>query len=681
MFPSLKIRKGSIHSVRSPCSRTCFAATVVTDTKFYSVPLQVSSFLRCNTEDPSRDLKSQHFLKAGGSMRSCFFVISPVCELQVIRTTGFMKGLYTETEMKSENVKDKEAKMLFLQKAIDVVMLTSGEPLSTKPARIAAGHEPEKTNELLQAIGRCCLNKLSSDEAVKRVLAGDRPDPRGKPSSQDKENREGRDRNQAREERKEVKERSTSRDAKDSDPRHLARDRDREDRRTKKDRHRDSDRSKDRDRDRNQTKDRDPSKDRDRDRNQTKYHDQSKDRDRDHNRANDRDHTKDRVRDHRKEENESKSREKEKNGRRRRCRDDELERREEEEEEEEEEDRTGEPERETAKGRKGRGVEDMQNESPLDRVIRNKPADQEYVEALSPARLPRPTSAKGQRQRAQPGAQDGSDGEGGAEIPSAAKQTHEGTQDAAEALRPQTSQRRIPRPSSARPAPPRVKRQESYTEPVLPERLGSSKLSAAVIVEGAGLSDQEDDEQFVVEESAAPHLDVPRPETEPAVVVQDDGSHGGLVKKILETKKDYERAPLSSALNDQAERQSPLSEARWKECDLLSREMDRLSASVQAVCRSTVPLGRIVNYLQEDVDSMQVELQAWRRENQEYVQALLQEQRVTESTVEPLRAELSQLEQLIRDQRDKICTIKSSILLNEAKIQKMVSVTTSSSHS
>uniref|UniRef100_A0A8C9S498 TRAF3-interacting protein 1 n=1 Tax=Scleropages formosus TaxID=113540 RepID=A0A8C9S498_SCLFO len=569
---------------------------------------------------------------------------------EVIRTTGFMKGLYTETEMKSENVKDKEAKMLFLQKAIDVVMLTSGEPLSTKPARIAAGHEPEKTNELLQAIGRCCLNKLSSDEAVKRVLAGDRPDPRGKPSSQDKENREGRDRNQAREvrsgecdckessalERKEVKERSTSRDAKDSDPRHLARDRDREDRRTKKDRHRDSDRSKDRDRDRNQTKDRDPSKDRDRDRNQTKYHDQSKDRDRDHNRANDRDHTKDRVRDHRKEENESKSREKEKNGRRRRCRDDELERREEEEEEEEEEDRTGEPERETA---------------------------------LSPARLPRPTSAKGQRQRAQPGAQGELSRAKGSTSNTGGSCVWRIIWDGEHIHIVDVHHRRIPRPSSARPAPPRVKRQESYTEPVLPERLGSSKLSAAVIVEGAGLSDQEDDEQFVVEESAAPHLDVPRPET----VSVGEAGLGGLVKKILETKKDYERAPLSSA-----ERQSPLSEARWKECDLLSREMDRLSASVQAVCRSTVPLGRIVNYLQEDVDSMQVELQAWRRENQEYVQALLQEQRYT---VEPLRAELSQLEQLIRDQRDKICTIKSSILLNEAKIQKMVSVTTSSSHS
>lgn len=45
--------------------------------------------------------------------------------------------------------------------AIDVVMLVSGEPLAAKPARIIAGHEPEKTNELLQAIAKCCLNKVS----------------------------------------------------------------------------------------------------------------------------------------------------------------------------------------------------------------------------------------------------------------------------------------------------------------------------------------------------------------------------------------------------------------------------------------------------------------------------------------------------------------------------------------
>ncbi|XP_077022468.1 TRAF3-interacting protein 1-like isoform X4 [Tamandua tetradactyla] len=54
---------------------------------------------------------------------------------------------------------DKDAKIDFLQKAIDVVIMVSGEPLSAKPTRIVAGHEPERTNELLQLIGKCCVNK------------------------------------------------------------------------------------------------------------------------------------------------------------------------------------------------------------------------------------------------------------------------------------------------------------------------------------------------------------------------------------------------------------------------------------------------------------------------------------------------------------------------------------------
>lgn len=47
--------------------------------------------------------------------------------------------------------------------------------------------------------------------------------------------------------------------------------------------------------------------------------------------------------------------------------------------------------------------------------------------------------------------------------------------------------------------------------------------------------------------------------------------------------------------------------------------------------------------------------------------------RITDNVVEPLKTELSELEQLIKDQQDKICAVKSNILKNEEKIQKMVS--------
>lgn len=67
--------------------------------------------------------------------------------------------------------------------------------------------------------------------------------------------------------------------------------------------------------------------------------------------------------------------------------------------------------------------------------------------------------------------------------------------------------------------------------------------------------------------------------------------------------------------------------ARNKERDLVTREIERLRSSIQTVCRNTLPLGKIMDYIQEDMDAMKVELSAWRRENREHAQALLQEQR------------------------------------------------------
>lgn len=40
---------------------------------------------------------------------------------QVIQTTGFLNGLYTDEELQAENVKERDAKIVFLQKTIDVL--------------------------------------------------------------------------------------------------------------------------------------------------------------------------------------------------------------------------------------------------------------------------------------------------------------------------------------------------------------------------------------------------------------------------------------------------------------------------------------------------------------------------------------------------------------------------------
>ncbi|XP_067372270.1 TRAF3-interacting protein 1 isoform X2 [Channa argus] len=593
---------------------------------------------------------------------------------EVIRTTGFMKGLYGENEMKSDNVKDKDSKIAFLQKAIDVVMLVSGEPLAAKPARIVAGHEPEKTNEMLQAIAKCCLNKMPSDDAVKRVLAGEKVDMKNKAStskSQDKENREGRDHHLDREERRKITERSVSRDQKDPDQ-----PKDQESRRRDGERHRDRERSdKDHSKGREKDKSRDQERDKDRDKGRVKDRDRDKGKDRDREREKDKE--RDRNREKTRERDSHRERDKEK-------------RRDKEREKDKERHKEGGDRNKSLE--KAKVYEEPQQQlSPVEPSKTAKPvsAPAEAVENQidSPARIPRPSSAKGQRRKPKIGSQDESDSEGENESNSSLSDrvTHQLNMDAQRPV-PQengdaagssvpshmaSNNRRIARPSSARPAPPRVKRQESFADVHSSERLSSAKLSAPVIMDGKKLSEDEEDEdeQFLVEEDAPLPSDVPEMVVGPAQELDSEEKHGGLVKKILETKKDYELSPFSS----KSKEQNLVSEAAWKkERDMVMREIERPRSSIQMVCCSTLPLGKILDYIQEDKDAMQAELHAWQRENKEHAQALLEEQRAKDQAVEPLKAELSDLEQLIKDQQDKICALRSNILKNKEKIQKMV---------
>ncbi|XP_076770879.1 TRAF3-interacting protein 1 isoform X2 [Arvicanthis niloticus] len=606
---------------------------------------------------------------------------------EVIRITGFMKGLYTDAEMKSENVKDKDAKISFLQKAIDVVMMVSGEPLAAKPARIVAGHEPERTNELLQLIGKCCLNKLSSDEAVKRVLAGEKGDSRGRAQrtskAQEPDNKSVKeDESRAHKEDKrssEVKERSESAEHKqkedlkeDSKPREKERDKEKT-KEADRDRHRDPDRDRNRDgerekararakqdRDRN-NKDRDREGDRDRERDKRseggKERERVKDRDRDRDKGKDRERRKSKNGEHTRDPDREKSRDADKPERKADI-------------------SVGASRSSMLKASKRRSKNSLEGRKEdnisakiLDSIVSglNDEPDQEtttseiddnsaslWRESAEPEPAVKqkgdsPSDAEGE---AGPTGQDKPEVTENAEVPSELP----------------SSLRRIPRPGSARPAPPRVKRQES-TETLAGDRSGSGKTVSTVIIDSQN-SDNEDDEQFVVE--AAPQLsEIAEIEMVPSGALEDEEKHGGLVKKILETKKDYEKLQQSPKAGEKE--RSLIFESAWKkEKDIVSKEIEKLRVSIQTLCKSALPLGKIMDYIQEDVDAMQNELQLWHSENRQHAEALSKEQSITDSAVEPLKAELSELEQQIRDQQDKICAVKANILKNEEKIQKMV---------
>ncbi|XP_021779904.1 TRAF3-interacting protein 1 isoform X11 [Papio anubis] len=552
---------------------------------------------------------------------------------EVIRMTGFMKGLYTDAEMKSDNVKDKDAKISFLQKAIDVVVMVSGEPLSAKPARIVAGHEPERTNELLQIIGKCCLNKLSSDDAVRRVLAGEKGEVKGQASltsrSQELDNKNVREEesrvHKNTEDRgdSEIKERSTSRDQKqkeelkeDSKPREKDKDKGKA-KENGGNRHREGERERPKARAR-------PDSERQKDRG---------------NRERDRDSEREKETDRKSEGGKEKERLR---------------------------DRDRERDRDKGKDRDRRRVKNGEHSRDLDRE-KNREHDKPEKKTEISTRASKSLTTKTSKRRSKNSVEgdSASDAEGDVGPAGQDKSDVPETPEIPNEL--SSHIRRIPRPGSARPAPPRVKRQDS-AEALPTDRSGSGKTVSNVIVESHN-SDNEEDEQFVVE--AAPQLsEMSEIEMVTAVELEEEEKHGGLVKKILETKKDYEKLQQSPK---PGEKERSLFESAWKkEKDIVSKEIEKLRTSIQTLCKSALPLGKIMDYIQEDVDAMQNELQLWHSENRQHAEALQQEQSITDCAVEPLKAELAELEQLIKDQQDKICAVKANILKNEEKIQKMV---------
>lgn len=564
---------------------------------------------------------------------------------EVIRTTGFMKGLYTDAEMKSDNVKDKDAKISFLQKAIDVVVMVSGEPLSAKPARIVAGHEPERTNELLQKIGKCCLNKLSSEDVVKRVLAGEKGDGKGRTSLTSRppeaDSRPVRDeqprapKHQEDRRNSEKNERSISRDRKqteelkeESKPREKERD--------KKTKESDRDRHKDPERDKCQEGERERTKPRAR---------RGRDEDRGHRDL-------DRERERRSEGGKDKERWKDRE--RRRGRSGERSR-------DPDRDKSGEHDKpETKSSSSGEVSKKLSNGSFKD--------SKAETETEVSAKTSKSMTTKSSKRRPKTSMEGDSPSDTEGEAVPVGHEKSEVSESSAIPSEPPSRIRRVSRPGSARPAPPRVKRQDSV-EVLTADRIGSGKAVSNVIVESQN-SDNEEDEQFMVE--AAPQLsEMSELDVVQAVELEGDEKHGGLVKKILETKKDYEKLQLSPKPGEKEK--LPVFESAWKkEKDIVSKEIEKLRASIQTLCKSALPLGKTMDYLQEDVDAMQHELQLWHSENKRHAEALREEQSITDGTVEPLRAQLVELEQLIKDQQDKICAVKANILRNEEKIQKMV---------
>ena len=76
----------------------------------------------------------------------------------VQRKTGFAGGVFTEEESDARRVgESREKKVVYLEKLIAAVEVAAGQSLTVDPHKILAGVEPERTNLLLQTLGRVAI--------------------------------------------------------------------------------------------------------------------------------------------------------------------------------------------------------------------------------------------------------------------------------------------------------------------------------------------------------------------------------------------------------------------------------------------------------------------------------------------------------------------------------------------
>ncbi|CAI8036160.1 TRAF3-interacting protein 1 [Geodia barretti] len=234
------------------------------------------------------------------------------------------------------------------------------------------------------------------------------------------------------------------------------------------------------------------------------------------------------------------------------------------------------------------------------------------------------------------------------------------------------------RPGSARPAPPRVVQHSSTAN----DRgvVESSVAPPTVIMDTPGGGDNEDDEdegteegedkEYVVGDSAplAPPTSE-GPNGLPPVDSASDEPEGMLTKTIVATKERLEGVRGEEG-EGALEAVTPAQQRR--EMELVRKEMERLRGDIQLLCRYTNPMGRVMDYLQEDTDTMIQELERWRTENSGHKESLRREESITENELVPLKTQLEDVELHIEEEREKISSLKATIIRQDDSIRQLM---------
>ena len=101
-------------------------------------------------------------------------------------------------------------------------------------------------------------------------------------------------------------------------------------------------------------------------------------------------------------------------------------------------------------------------------------------------------------------------------------------------------------------------------------------------------------------------------------------------------------------------------------------DLDAIKNYVQEITKNCNPIGKIIEFIGDDIDGMNKELLNWINESKSYKDKYEDEIKKSDETLLPLQNELLELEDSIRDEQMQIKSIKSRLIKNEKIIQNLI---------
>ncbi|XP_047356001.1 TRAF3-interacting protein 1 [Vespa velutina] len=228
-------------------------------------------------------------------------------------------------------------------------------------------------------------------------------------------------------------------------------------------------------------------------------------------------------------------------------------------------------------------------------------------------------------------------------------------------LRPPTA-----RPSSARPAAPKMK---GKTDLILNEEISTPMGNISVIIENANIKDNDNEDMVIVENKGSIETTLENISNY-KIDYELTQEHGHLVAQILETQRELVNTDNVDVLPKKVDIAWEAGTKREHEAAI--KEIDKLRSTIQMLTRATNPLGKLLDYLQEDIEMMQKELHDWRSQYNQLSKQLEKEQIRTQEIIDPMQMTLKEIDNNIQDQLNKIYQAKARIIKNNQKIQRLL---------